>query len=93
MVFIRTIKDSPYLRFVFDLEPKRSYYFESKPLSYICSLFHYEGQGSLYHVLKEKKLLESLELNFDSSMANTLTVITLTVYLTKEGLCNYKDIT
>ena len=92
MLLVRTTADKKYLRYVFDLEPLRSYYFGTKPISYICSLMQYEGTGSLYYLLKEKQLVESIDCNFDSSMANTLSVFTFTLYLTQEGLEKFRTI-
>nr|QBK89029.1 MAG: insulinase [Mimivirus LCMiAC02] len=64
--------------------PNIKKYFKHKPIEYISNLLGHEGDGSIYCVLKDKGLINSISVGF-SVKDNSMYMLTMTIELTNLG--------
>ena len=89
-VTAETLKDSRHLTLAFPIPSQKENY-KTKPASYLANLIGHEGPGSLFDVLKNAGLVESLSagLGMDTGQNATLEI---SMALTRKGLANQDSI-
>jgi secreted Zn-dependent insulinase-like peptidase len=89
-VTAETLKDSRHLTLAFPIPSQKENY-KTKPASYLANLIGHEGPGSLFDVLKNAGLVESLSagLGMDTGQNATLEI---SMALTRKGLANQDTI-
>ncbi|XKH01233.1 insulinase family protein [Marinobacter nauticus] len=89
-VTAETLKDSRHLTLAFPIPSQKENY-KTKPASYLANLIGHEGPGSLFDVLKNAGLVESLSagLGMDTGQNATLEI---SMALTRKGLANQDNI-
>ncbi|MGC8121220.1 insulinase family protein [Marinobacter sp. VGCF2001] len=90
-VTAETLKDQRRMTLSFPIPSQRQYY-KSKPTAYVANLLGHEGPGSLFDVLKQAGLVESLSAGSGMDTGEHAT-LDISMSLTRQGLERQDDIT
>lgn len=87
---VEPIQDMDTIKFYWYL-PEESKLYKYQPLNYLCEILGHEGPNSLASSLFKDDLITSL-LTDKNTIAKTVSVLSLTIRLTKKGLANFNEL-